>query len=255
MTPFMVMIPARHGATRLPGKPLLPLAGRPVIEHVWRAAIASGAERVVVATDHNEIAKAARGFGAEVCLTAADHPSGTSRLAEVAATLEIPDQTVVVNLQGDEPMMPPMLLAQVADVLESCANAAVGTLATPILDTDELHDPHAVKVVTTHEGAALYFSRAPIPWDRGGNGGAQISAALRHLGIYAYRARFLRGFPNLPASPLEDLEQLEQLRILQTGKRIQVGIAKALPGHGIDTRDDLLAAEAKLAQAGEQAPG
>lgn len=253
MTPFMVMIPARYGASRLPGKPLLPLAGRPVIEHVWQSAINSGAERVVIATDHDKIAEVARGFGAEVCLTADNHPSGTSRLAEVAATLEIPDQTVIVNLQGDEPMMPPALLAQVADVLESCANAAVGTLATPIRDSDELHDPHAVKVVTTHEGAALYFSRAPIPWDRSGHGSAQVNAALRHLGIYAYRARFLRGFPNLPASPLEALEQLEQLRFLQTGKRIQVGIAQTRPGHGIDTRDDLLAAEALLADAGEQA--
>ncbi len=255
MTPFMVMIPARYGATRLPGKPLLPLAGRPVIEHVWRSAMASGAERVVIATDHSKIAEVAKGFGAEVCITAPEHPSGTSRLAEVATTLALPDQTVIVNLQGDEPMMPPTLLAQVADVLESCANAAVGTLATPIVDSAELHDPHTVKVVTTHEGAALYFSRAAIPWDRNGDGAAQVSVALRHLGIYAYRARFLRGFDNLPASPLEALEQLEQLRFLQTGKRIQVGIAQVLPGHGIDTQDDLLAAEALLARTGEQHSG
>lgn len=253
MTPFMVMIPARYGASRLPGKPLLPLAGRPLIEHVWRTAVKSGADRVVIATDHPDIAETARGFGAEVCMTAADHPSGTARLAEVATRLEIPDQDVIVNLQGDEPMMPPALLAQVADVLESCANAAIGTLATPIVDSDELHDPHAVKVVTTHEGAALYFSRAPIPWEREGDRSAQTAVALRHLGIYAYRARFLRGYGSLPPSPLEQLEQLEQLRILQADKRIQVGVTDSLPGHGIDTRDDLLAAEALLARADEQA--
>lgn len=252
MTAFWVVIPARYGASRLPGKPLLPLAGEPVIQHVWRAGIASGAERVIIATDHTAIAEAASRFGAEVCMTRDDHRSGTERLCEVVTQQEAPDDKIIVNLQGDEPLMPPALLRQVADVLSQTANAAVGTLATAITNTDELYDPHAVKVVTTHAGAALYFSRAPIPWDRSGGGRGELVHARRHLGVYAYRARFLRGYARLPKSPLEALEQLEQLRILQAGKRIQVGLADVTPGHGIDTPDDLVAAEALLATMGEQ---
>lgn len=246
MIPFTVIIPARYASTRLPGKPLLPLGGRPIIEHVWNAAVTSGAERVIIATDHADIAERADAFGAEVCMTGAAHRSGTERIAEVVRTIGIGDETVVVNLQGDEPLMPATLLAQVAATLAEAPGAVMATLSTPLLDTDELHDPHAVKVVTTHDGRALYFSRAPIPWDREGQGGAQMPMARRHLGLYAYRASFLKRYATLPPSPLETLEQLEQLRVLQAGEWIQVAEVSNRPGPGIDTERDLAVAEAEL---------
>ena len=246
MTPFTVIIPARHASTRLPGKPLLPLAGRPVIEHVWRAAVSSGADRVIIATDHAGISDCATAFGAEVCMTGSAHRSGTERIAEVVRAIGIGDEAIIVNLQGDEPLMPASLLVRVAETLAEAPGSVMATLSTPLMDADELHDPHTVKLVTGHDGRALYFSRAAIPRDRRGHTDWQMSVARRHLGLYAYRAGFLRRYPLLPESPLENLEQLEQLRVLQAGERIQVGEVTERPGHGIDTERDLAAAEAAL---------
>ncbi|MEX0430559.1 3-deoxy-manno-octulosonate cytidylyltransferase [Spiribacter insolitus] len=246
MTAFTVIIPARHASTRLPGKPLLPLGGRPIIEHVWNAAVSSGADRVIIATDHTGIRDCATAFGAEVCMTGTAHRSGTERIAEVVHTAGLDDESIIVNLQGDEPLMPGYLLALVAETLAGAPESVMATLATPLIDADELHDPHAVKLVTGHDGRALYFSRAPIPWDREGHPAWQMSVARRHLGLYAYRAGFLKRYPMLPKSPLEELEQLEQLRVLQTGERIQVAEVVDRPGHGIDTERDLAAAEAAL---------
>ena len=246
MSAFTVIIPARYGSTRLPGKALLPLAGRPVIERVWNAAVESGAARVIVATDHVDIRDCAEAFGAEVCMTASSHQSGTERIVEVVSAAGFSDDAIIVNLQGDEPLMPATLLEQVAETLSNVPDAAMATLATPLMDADELNDPHAVKVVVTHDGRALYFSRAPIPWDRTGRSAAQMSLARRHLGLYAYRAGFLKRYPRLPHSPLEQLEQLEQLRVLQAGEKIQVAEVVERPGQGIDTDRDLAAAEAEL---------
>lgn len=246
MTGFTVVIPARYASTRLPGKLLLPLGGRPVIEHVWRRAIESGAERVIVATDHQAIADRVRAFGAECCMTASHHTSGTERTAEVVGLYGFAMDAVVVNLQGDEPLMPPALLAQVAETLAKTPVASMATLAATIADSDELHDPHAVKLVTDHSGRALYFSRAAIPRDREGTSEGVYAIARRHLGIYAYRAGFLVEYPTLPPSPLERIEQLEQLRALQAGIHIQVADAGERPGPGIDTAADLAMAEAAI---------
>jgi 3-deoxy-manno-octulosonate cytidylyltransferase (CMP-KDO synthetase) len=246
MKAFSVIIPARYGASRLPGKPLLRLAGRPVIEHVFARAAQTGAEQIVVATDDARIADVAQGFGAAVRMTRSDHASGTDRLVEVVDCLDLPADAVVVNLQGDEPLMPPALIEQVAGLLSASPKAAMATLCTSLRDVDKWHDPHVVKVVTDHSGRALYFSRAPIPWNRTGSGGDAAMAARRHIGLYAYRAGFLRDYPGLPVSQLERLEQLEQLRALEAGVRIQVADAIEVPGPGIDTADDLLAAEARL---------
>ncbi len=241
--PFHVVIPARHASSRLPGKPLLPLAGRPMVEHVWRRACESGAAEVVIATDHEGIAETAAAFGAEVCMTAADHPSGTDRLSEVVALRGWSDERIVVNLQGDEPLMPPALVRQVAEDLHGHADAVITTLCTPISSRDELFDPHAVKVVRDERGYALYFSRAPIPWDRdrfaGGGEALAVDAHFRHVGIYAYRAGFLRHYAELPPSDLERLESLEQLRVLSAGYPIHVSVTATPPGHGVDTREDV----------------
>jgi len=247
MAQFTVIIPARYGATRLPGKPLLPLAGRPVIAHVWQRAVDSGADQVIVATDDQRIAEAVDQLGGQVRLTRDEHPSGTDRLAEVVAAEGWDPDTIVVNLQGDEPLMPPALLAQVANALAEEPRAAMATLSAPITDADMLHDPHTVKVLRDRTGRALYFSRAPIPWDREGHPRLQLETARRHLGIYAYRCGFLSRHGSLPLSQLEDLEQLEQLRALEAGEWIQVVDAMSAPGQGIDTAADLIAAENRLA--------
>lgn len=248
---FRVAIPARYASTRYPGKPLVALRGRPMLEHVWRRACEAGAGAVVIATDDERIAAAARGFGADVCLTAADHASGTDRLAEVAAMRAWADDDVIVNLQGDEPLTPPTLLAQVADDLAARGDASIATLATPLAAHERADDPDLVKVVTDADGYALYFSRAPIPWWRDGGPAAPAPASLRHLGIYAYRAGFLRAFTGLAPAPLERAERLEQLRALWHGYRIHVLEAAALPGAGIDTPGDVERVEHALAAYGD----
>jgi 3-deoxy-manno-octulosonate cytidylyltransferase (CMP-KDO synthetase) len=244
MDGFRVVIPARYASTRLPGKPLADIGGRPMIEHVWRRAVESGAAQVVVATDDVRVEDAARRFGADVCLTRADHQSGTDRIAEVAERHAWPDATIVVNLQGDEPTMPPALLRQVAGALASHPGASIATLAVAIPDRDELFDSNVVKVVADRHGHALYFSRAPIPWHRGSfpdrEGGLPAGVAFwRHLGIYAYRVGFLRRFVTWAPAGIEECEALEQLRALWEGERIQVVLAAEMPGAGVDTPEDL----------------
>lgn len=250
---FKVVIPSRYGATRLPGKPLLPIAGKPLIQHVWERARESAADEVVVATDDRRIADACRGFGADVAMTRSDHRSGSDRVAEVIAARGWSAETIVVNLQGDEPAMPPVLIDQLARDLAGHPSAAVATLAYPIGDADTLFDPHVVKLVTDAAGYALYFSRAPIPWHRDEfiGGHPSLPAAgqfLRHIGLYAYRAGFLGRFVDWSPAPLELAESLEQLRALWHGERIHVSLATVEPGSGVDTAADLERVRALLAR-------
>ncbi len=245
---FRVVIPARHAASRLPGKPLLPLAGRPMIAHVHDCARQSGAQTVIIATDDARIEAAAKGFGADVRMTAATHRSGTDRLAEVVAMEGWADDTIVVNLQGDEPLMPAACIRQVAEALAAHPQADVATLCTPIRSPQELFDPHVVKVVRDGRDFALYFSRAPIPWHRDEFAGDPDTLPagtpfLRHIGLYAYRAGFLRDYVTAAPAPLETAESLEQLRVLWHGGRIVVPRATELPGPGVDTPDDLARVE------------
>lgn len=244
MDGFKVVIPARYGSSRFPGKPLAPIAGRSMIAHVHERAAASGAEEVIVATDDGRIAAEVEGFGGRASLTRGDHHSGTDRIAEVADAEGWPDETVIVNLQGDEPLMPPELVAQVARDMSGHPEAGVTTLATAVLSRAELFDPHVVKVVTDVAGYALYFSRAPVPWHRDEflAGDRPLTAAVpfrRHIGLYAYRAGFLRRFVDWSPCPLEQAEALEQLRVLWHGGRIHVGEAVRHPGPGVDTPDDI----------------
>ena len=243
---FIVAIPARFGASRLPGKPLRLIAGTPMVVHVARRALAAGARQVVVATDDVRIAQALAGEPLVVCMTRADHPSGTDRLAECAGQLGWGDDQIVVNLQGDEPFAPPEGIQAVAQALAD-SSAPMATLATPIHDSATLFDPNAVKLVRDQAGLALYFSRAPIPWqrdrfarDRLGPAG---EGALRHIGIYAYRAGFLRAFAAMPPGRLEQIEALEQLRVLEAGHRIAVALTPVPFPPGVDTEDDLARAE------------
>lgn len=248
--PFKVVIPARHGATRLPGKPLRLIAGLPMVQHVYQRALESGAEEVIVATEHELVAQMARSFGATVCMTGEQHLCGTDRIAEVVEQRGWPDDTVVVNLQGDEPTMPAVNVARVAEHLLTQTQAPVTTLCTPIGTVEELLDPNVVKVVLDQDDLALYFSRAPIPWHRDGgfshDAGMPPGLWLRHLGIYAYRAGALRIFASLVPSELERQESLEQLRFQWGGIRIYVGDAPALPGSAVDTEADLERVEAAL---------
>jgi 3-deoxy-manno-octulosonate cytidylyltransferase (CMP-KDO synthetase) len=240
---FKVVIPARYRSTRLPGKPLRPIAGKPMIQHVVERALASGAGEVVVATDDARIVAACAAFGAQAQLTAAQHPSGSDRIAEVIAQRGWSADTVVVNLQGDEPCMPPALIDQVVRNLVG-HEAQMATLAYPIADAQTLFDPHVVKVVIDATGNALYFSRAPLPWHRDEFMGKRTHLPssvtfLRHIGLYAYRAGFLQRYVTWAPSPLELAESLEQLRVLWHGERIQVGVASEEPGAGVDTAHDL----------------
>lgn len=253
MSRFKVVIPARYGASRLPGKPLRELVGRPMVEHVYRRACESGAEQVVIATDDARIESVARGFGAAVEMTSTNHPSGTDRLAEVVERLGWPDDTVIVNLQGDEPLMPPALIRQVADNLAAQPRAAIATLCTPITEAAEFFDPNVVKVVSDASGFALYFSRAPIPWSRDAFAASREQlpsgvAHRRHLGLYAYRASFLCAYCGLTPAPLEGIEMLEQLRALWHGYRIHVADAVTQPGPGVDVEADALRVEQALRQ-------
>jgi 3-deoxy-manno-octulosonate cytidylyltransferase (CMP-KDO synthetase) len=249
---FIAVIPARFGASRLPGKPLLDIAGEPMVAHVWRRACESAAQRVIVATDDARIRDALAPFDAEVVMTRADHPSGTDRLAEVAERLGLPDQAVLVNVQGDEPLIPPTLIDQVAARLFDDPEASIATLAEPIADVDTLFNPNVVKVVRALSGRALYFSRAPIPWDRQAFASRpdwlETDGWLRHIGLYAYRVGFLAQYGDWTPSPLEQLEQLEQLRALHHGHAIQVALA-ALPNPpGVDTVEDLERVRSLLAR-------
>jgi 3-deoxy-manno-octulosonate cytidylyltransferase (CMP-KDO synthetase) len=248
---FAVIIPARYASTRLPGKPLLKLAGKAMIQHVHERALESGAGHVVIATDDERIRAAAESFGADVVMTAASHPSGTDRLAEVIEDRGFAEDLIVVNLQGDEPTMPAALIRQVAENLSRYDTASVSTLCEPITTAADLFDPHVVKVVSDINGMALTFSRAAIPWDRDAFSVTteelpQRSAHFRHIGLYAYRAGFIRRYVQWPPCALEQMESLEQLRVLWQGHRIHVGVAIEAPGHGVDTEHDLQRAEQLL---------
>jgi 3-deoxy-manno-octulosonate cytidylyltransferase (CMP-KDO synthetase) len=246
MSDFVVVIPARYASTRLPGKPLRQIAGRTMLEHVWRRASESRAREIVVATDDERIAVAAEAFGALACMTGDQHRSGTDRIAEVADLLDWDDGTVVVNVQGDEPTMPPALIDLAASLLTN-GTADLATLASPLASQADFSDPNVVKVVCNDAGEALYFSRAAIPYARdAGAVDTARSAALHHHGIYAYRCGVLRRLVACPPSPLEDAEQLEQLRALSLGLRIRVGIPPCRPGRGVDTEADLDAVAAEL---------
>jgi 3-deoxy-manno-octulosonate cytidylyltransferase (CMP-KDO synthetase) len=247
---FRVVIPARYASTRLPGKPLLPIAGRPMLQHVYERALQCGASTVVIATDDERIRDAAAGFNAPVCMTAAEHASGTERLGEVVERLGWSDDTLVVNVQGDEPLIVPALIRQVATGLAANTDAAVATLAWQLDDVADMQDPNIVKVVLDKAGYALYFSRAPIPFARDANAGA-ATAGLRHIGLYAYRAGFLASYAQMPVSLLEQVEKLEQLRVLWNGLKIHVSIATEMPGPGVDTPADLEHVEQLLAAATE----
>lgn len=246
MTSFHVVIPARYASTRLPGKALLPIAGKPMVVRVAERAAQSGAQQIWIATDHHAIADAVHEHGFKACLTHAHHASGTDRIAEVVQQHDWPDDTIVVNVQGDEPMMPPELIRAVAQHLHSHPECAVATACHPIDDEATLRNPNVVKAVLDKDGNALYFSRAPIPWPRDAfaRDGAlpENSGALRHIGIYAYRASFLRTYSQLAPAPLEQLEALEQLRVLWHGYRIGVAIAETAPPAGVDTEAELHAA-------------
>ena len=242
---FKIVIPARYASSRLPGKPLLDISGKPMIQRVYETACECQASQVVIATDDQRIQEVAEAFGARVCMTAATHPSGTDRIAEVATMMGWSDDTIVVNLQGDEPRMPPALPKQVALDMESHDRADITTLATRIDNREQLFDPHVVKVVTDADGYALYFSRAPIPWHRDEflHNNSQLPQGIdfaRHIGLYAYRVGYLEQYVKLSSSPIEQAESLEQLRVLWHGGRIHVSLAETEPGPGIDTADDLV---------------
>jgi len=242
-TAFHIVIPARYGSSRLPAKPLRDIAGRPMIQWVYQQACAAGALGVTVATDDERIRKVVEGFGGEVVMTSPLHPSGTDRLEEVTRLLELTDDAIVVNVQGDEPLIPPLVIRQVAENLAASA-AAVATLCEPIVKAEDFDNPNIVKVVTDKDGLALYFSRAPIPWPRdhrlAGSLGLPASPGIyRHLGIYAYRVRELREFVRWPVAGIEAAECLEQLRFLWQGRRIHVAEAQAPVPGGVDTEEDL----------------
>lgn len=247
-----IVIPARYASSRLPGKPLLPLAGKPMLQHVYEKACRSQAQEVVIATDDERIAKAADAFDARVCMTDARHSSGTMRIAEVIDVMGWADDEIIVNLQGDEPLMPVALLNQVAQDLEHHQYADTATLAAHLAYPQQLFDVNIVKVVLDRKGYALYFSRAPIPWKRDEIAwGKEVSAEasrdyLRHIGLYAYRAAFIKEYVSWPEAPIESHESLEQLRTLWHGKRIHVSLAAETPPAGVDTVEDLRRIEALI---------
>ncbi len=248
---FRVLIPARYASTRLPGKPLRLINGRPMLEHVFRHAEASGASEVIVATDDARIADCAQGFGGTVVMTDPAHASGSDRCAEVARRLGFKDDDLVVNVQGDEPLLPARAMAQVARVLAETPSAQMATLATPLGALAEYLDPNIVKVVSDVSGLALYFSRAPIPWARdaslvAGADRQRFVGARRHIGLYAYRVGTLKALAGFVPTPLELLERLEQLRALEHGFKIAVAEACVVPGPGVDTEADLAAVEQHL---------
>ena len=234
---FDVLIPARYSATRLPGKPLLDVCGKPLIQWVYDRAKSSKAQRVIVATDDERIEQAVKKFGGEVCMTRTDQRSGSDRIAEVVNQLHMPRDRIIVNLQGDEPLIPQELIDKVARLLFTDDQVSVATACHEINMDAEFKDPNVVKVVCNTKGHALDFSRAPIPWPRDGK--SNSVKALRHIGIYAYRAGFLREFTRWPETDSEKTEQLEQLRILEHGVPIAVCKVEGLPEAGIDTQEDL----------------
>jgi 3-deoxy-manno-octulosonate cytidylyltransferase (CMP-KDO synthetase) len=253
MTAFNVVIPARFASTRLPGKPLRAIAGKPMIVHVCERALEAQAEQVVVATDDQRIFDTVSDLGIQVVMTDPNHQSGTERIAEVADKLGWQADTIVVNLQGDEPLIPPAYIREVAMALGSQTQAGIATLAAQILDADEIFNPNAVKVVLDKNGYALYFSRAPMPWNRASFPehhviGDATHPHYRHIGMYAYTVGFLQRYCSWAASPLESVESLEQLRILWHGEKVLVKIVEQTPEAGVDTEEDLWRVALSLGQ-------
>ncbi len=241
--PYSIVIPARYAATRLPGKPLREIAGKPLLRYVYECARRTQARQVIVATDDARIQQAALAFGADVCMTSDQHQSGTQRINEVIQLRGFPDDEIIVNLQGDEPLMPAACITQVAELLESHPDAQMSTLATPVVHDDEVFDSNIVKVALNKHNQALYFSRASIPWQRGSYENHRVNhsgewSCLRHIGIYGYRAAYIKEYVSLPPSPLEVQESLEQLRVLWHGGTICVDQAVEIPGPGVDTEQD-----------------
>jgi 3-deoxy-manno-octulosonate cytidylyltransferase (CMP-KDO synthetase) len=245
-----VIIPARYSAARLPGKPLLAIGDRPLIQWVWQCARASEAASVIIATDDARVRDAAHSFGAECLMTSPQHASGTDRIAEVVRTKGFAADDIVVNLQGDEPMMPARVVNEVAAALHARPQIDVATAVAPIHTLEEFLDPSCVKALRAGDGSALYFSRAPVPWPRDSVAGGrptQYAGAWRHVGIYAYRVRSLLQFAAWPPTPLEEAEKLEQLRALEHGMRIHLVILSEAPPAGVDTPQDLERVRAGLA--------
>ena len=245
---FKVVIPARYGSTRLPGKPLLTIAGKPMIAHVCERALEAGADDIIVATDNEKIKDTVCALGIKAVMTNPNHQSGTERIAEVVKHCGWEDNDIIVNLQGDEPLIPPLTIREVASALANQQLAGIATLAAKILDPEEIFNPNAVKVVVNKMGYALYFSRAPIPWERDAfaDAGREPSGNipyLRHIGLYAYKVDFLNRYCSWEPSPLEAIESLEQLRILWHGEAICVKIVDKTPEAGIDTAEDLIRVE------------
>jgi 3-deoxy-manno-octulosonate cytidylyltransferase (CMP-KDO synthetase) len=249
---FHVVIPARFAATRLPGKPLLVVGDRPLIQWVWQSARASGAASVIIATDDVRIFDAAARFGADCLMTSAKHVSGTDRIAEVARVKSFAADDIVVNLQGDEPMMPSAVIGQIAEALAARPQIDIATAVAPILSVEEFLDANCVKALRAPDGSALYFSRAPVPWPRDSvteGRPTRFAGAWRHIGIYAYRVRSLLKFASLKPTPLEEIEKLEQLRALEHGMRIHLISFPKAPPAGVDTLKDLERVRAALAAA------
>ncbi len=246
MSAFKVVIPARFASTRLPGKPLLDIGGKPMVIRVAEQAAQSGADEILIATDHEPIIASAQSNGFHACMTRADHVSGTDRIAEVALQQGWSDDTIVVNVQGDEPLIPPALIRAVAQHLHAHDECAIATACHPIHDEASMRNPNIVKAVLDKHGNALYFSRAPIPWPRDayaqGKPLPPDVTVLRHIGIYAYRASFLKIYGQLAPAPLEQVESLEQLRALYHGYKIGVSVTQEAPTSGVDTEQDLLTA-------------
>lgn len=242
---FRVIIPARYASSRLPGKMLMDIHGKPMIQHVYERALASGAESVVIATDDPRICKVAEGFDATVCMTSPEHPSGTDRIAEAVIAMGYSENDIIVNLQGDEPLIPPVVISQVAEDLEKFTNARVTTLYEPIKTVKELFDTNIVKVVMNERGYALYFSRAPIAWDRDHLTIPPTKTQtiegphFRHVGIYAFRASFLQEYTEWGACRLEEMEKLEQLRVLWNGGRVHLTQAQETVPIDVNTQEDL----------------
>lgn len=253
---FYVVIPARYASTRLPAKPLKDIAGKPMIQHVYERACQSDAVQVIIATDDARIESVAKSFGARVCMTSAAHNSGTDRLQEVAAQLALAPEDIVVNVQGDEPLIPPAVINQVATNLAANQYASVATLSEPIHSLEDFRNPNIVKAVADRQGRALYFSRSPIPWPRDHFAQAEVNSlpagfpAQRHIGIYAYRVALLNRFITWPPATLEAIESLEQLRVLANGESIHIAEACAQVPGGVDTEADLLRVKALLEPVG-----
>jgi 3-deoxy-manno-octulosonate cytidylyltransferase (CMP-KDO synthetase) len=250
---YKIVIPARYGSSRLPGKPLIELAGKPMIQHVYERAVLTGVKDIVVATDDQRIFDAAVGFGAKAVMTSVDHENGTERIAEVAAKLGWADDDVIVNVQGDEPLIPRELIELTAKGLLEHKDAGMSSLCTPIASAENAFNPNVVKVVLDNAGYAMYFSRAPIPWDRelyksGQNKITKIAPVYHHIGMYGYRVSFLKEYAAMEVTALEQAECLEQLRALCYGVKIYMGVIDQPPGHGVDTQADVDRVEALLAK-------